>query len=421
MSSHRADAMHRPRSVPPQPRPRLAVAAVRPPADRPEDGLVMVCDVDLGVPDATRTHTVEVARGFASQGFRVDLVARGPDPGLPGVAFHAAAPRDAGRRERVVGINRTAVRVLRDRRAGATCCYVRHEWSHVAVLAAARALGYRLVTQVDDVAFGRGYEGGDVGRAADYVRRAAAILMGRLVHGVVAVTPEIKGLLVEQFRVPHTRVAALPNGADVDRIRPLERAEAIAAAGLEPNHDYVVFIGRFAEWVDFDTILGGFAVASREHPGARLLLVGDGNERDAVDATIARLGISDRVVRMGFVSDPGRVLALLGASSVALSANRPAYRARIGVSPVKLAEYLAAGRPIVATDIPGVREAVEGAGAGIVTPVDAGAFGAAISELLRDPRRRAAMGEAGRRAAVERYSWRSVVERTVPLFGGSRP
>src|SRR5687767_2882216 len=108
--------MHHPGSVPPKPRPRLAVAAVPPPAKRPKDGLVMVCDVDLGVPDATRTHTVEVARGFVSHGFQIHLVARGPDPGLPGVSFHAAAPDGAGRGERIVGINRTAVRVLRGSR-----------------------------------------------------------------------------------------------------------------------------------------------------------------------------------------------------------------------------------------------------------------------------------------------------------------
>ena len=42
------------------------------------DGLVMVCDVDLAVPDATRVHTVEVARNFAAEGLAVDLVARGP-------------------------------------------------------------------------------------------------------------------------------------------------------------------------------------------------------------------------------------------------------------------------------------------------------------------------------------------------------
>lgn len=379
--------------------------------------LVMVCDVDLGLPDATRTHTVEVARGFADEGLEVTLVARGPDPGLAGVEYVAGAASEAGRAARLRGVNGAAVRELRAQRDGTPRCYVRHEWSQLPVLVAARGLGYRLVTQVDDVAYGPGYAGADVGPAADYVRRGVAVAMGRLAHGIVAVTSEIRGLLVEHFRVPPERIAVLPNGVDVERFTPLDRAAAVAAAGLEPDADHVVFTGRFAPWVDFETIVEGFALAARDRPRARLVLVGDGEERELVDALVARLGIADRVIRTGFVSDRERVAELVGASVVALSANRPAYRARIGVSPVKLAEYLAAGRAIVATDIPGVREAVEGSGAGIVTPVDPTAFGAAIGELLDDPARADALGAAGREAAVERYSWRSIVRRTMPLFG----
>jgi glycosyltransferase involved in cell wall biosynthesis len=191
----------------------------------------------------------------------------------------------------------------------------------------------------------------------------------------------------------------------------------VRAAGLQDGLDYVVFTGRFAEWVDFDTILEGFALAARERPRARLVLVGDGPEAALVSALIDRLGLGDRVLRPGFVSDPDAVLALVGAATVALSANRPSLRARIGVSPVKLAEYLAAGRAVVATDIPGVRETVSASGAGIVTPVDAAAFGAAIGELLDDPARADGLGAAGREAAVDRYSWPSVVRRTMPLFG----
>lgn len=379
------------------------------------DGLVMVCDVDLGVPDATRTHTLEVARGFVGEGLAVDLVARGPDPELEGVAYTAGAASDAGRRARLTGVNRAALSLLRARRGVATRCYVRHEWGQLPVLTAARALGYRLVTQVDDVAYGRGYEG-EISPAADYPRRGATVAMGRLAHGVVAVTAEIKGLLVDDFHVPAAKVAVLPNGVDVERFRPLDRAEAVRAAGLDPDRDHVVFTGRFAEWVDFDTILEGFAIAARDRPRARLVLVGDGAERSLVSGLVERLGIEEQVLRPGFVSDPDRVVALVGAAVVGLSANRPSLRGRIGVSPVKLAEYLAAGRAVVATDIPGVRETVEGSGAGIVTPVDAGAFGAAIGELLDDPARADALGAAGREAAVDRYSWPSVVHRTMPLF-----
>jgi len=215
--------------------------------------------------------------------------------------------------------------------------------------------------------------------------------------------------------------AALLDGAGIDHIRPVERHEALAAAGLDSAYDYVIFLGRFGPWVDFDTILGGFAVAARQRPQVRLLLVGDGEESGVVDETIARLDIADRVVRTGFVADVGQVVNLLGCSRVALLATRAADRARTGVGAVKLAEYFAAGRPVVAVDLPGVREAVAGAGAGIVTPPDPDAYGTAIGELLDDSERAEALGAAGRRAALERRGWRDVASRTLPMLDGGGP
>ena len=82
------------------------------------DALVMVCDVDLGRADATRVHTLEVARWFAGEGLGLDLVARGPDPGLEGVRYHRAAEGELDALRRPFAVNRAAIRVLRERRRG---------------------------------------------------------------------------------------------------------------------------------------------------------------------------------------------------------------------------------------------------------------------------------------------------------------
>jgi hypothetical protein len=62
----------------------------------------MLCDVDLDAPDATRTHTVEVARGFAAEGLEVDLIARGPDPNIDGVRYHSGRGSEAQKLRRIV-------------------------------------------------------------------------------------------------------------------------------------------------------------------------------------------------------------------------------------------------------------------------------------------------------------------------------
>jgi glycosyltransferase involved in cell wall biosynthesis len=375
-----------------------------------ERGLVMVCDVDLAVPDGTRTHTIEVAAGFAAEGLVVDLVSRGPDPRLDGVRYHQAQGSEERRLRRLTDLTLRTIVLLAKRRREARKCYVRHSWSNIPILIAARAFGYRLVTQVDDVQYGKGSQA-DASPAADYVKRLAAFLMGRLAHGVVAVSPRIKQLLVEQFRVPDKRVVALSNGVDIDTIRPIPREEAIGRAGLNPDTRYVVFCGRLESWGDFDTLLEAFAEVHRRRPDTALLLVGDGPERERIERRSSELGVSEAMVMTGFVEDRVRIGDLIGAATVALICYRDGF---VG-SPIKLAEYLAAGRAVVAKDTPGMREALEPTGAGVAVPGERQAMADAIADLL-DPIRADEMGEVGRRLAEERYSWRSIVRRTLPLF-----
>lgn len=379
------------------------------------DGLIMACNVDLGQPDATRTHTVEVARSFAAEGLQVQLIARGPDPKVSGVSYTETQGIVRQRVRRAASLNAHLVRHLWQRRKTARRLYVRYDWSLVLSLLTGRMLGYRVVTQVDDVAYGRGYEP-DIPAAVDYFKRALTVIMGRVAHGIVAVTPEIRNLLVEQFHVPSERIAVLPNGVDIDFFRPLPREDAIRRLSLDPDLRYIVFCGHFAPWVDFETILGAFAIVARNRQDTRLLLVGDGVQRPQIERQMRELRIEDVVTITGFVDDRAKVRDFVAASVVALSANRLDRRSRIGVSPVKVAEYLAAGRAVVATDLPGLRRTLAETGAGIVVPIEAAAMSTAILDLL-DPKRADQFGVHGRKVAEERFAWRTIVRRTLPLFG----
>jgi glycosyltransferase involved in cell wall biosynthesis len=215
-----------------------------------EKGLVMVCDVDLDTPDGARTHTVEVARGFARAGLRVHLIARGSDPGLAGVEYSGAHGREWERARRLLSVNVHTIAALWRERRRARRLYARHKWTTLPPTIVARLLGYRVVTEVDDIPYGRGYQG-QLSAHIDYFHRAMTILMGRLSHGVVAGTTEAKALLTEQFRIPRARVNVIPIGVDVEYFANLDRPAALSRAGLEPSNRYVVFVGHFASWVGF--------------------------------------------------------------------------------------------------------------------------------------------------------------------------
>ena len=142
----------------------------------------MVCDVDVELPDATRTHTLEVARGLAYFGFGVELVARGSDPALSGVRFHSAALGQP-----------PALRQGCQRQWPRSCCSL-----EVQALSGKMLHSPRLGRPPDTTGFssarlprrGRGNDAphgqasetrapGVRGFASDYVKRTATITMGR--------------------------------------------------------------------------------------------------------------------------------------------------------------------------------------------------------------------------------------------------
>lgn len=379
-----------------------------------DNGLVMVCDVDLAVADATRIHTIEVARAFVAEGLAVDLVARGPDPEIDGVNYRRAIGSDWQRLRRIATINIFAIRRLWLARRATRRLYIRNSWTIMPIVVVGRMLGYRIVSQNDGIPFGRGFEG-EISVVADYTKRLALVAMGRLAHGTVAITPQIKDLLVRQYRFPAERIAILPNGADVDFFTPMPRDEAIARVQLDPGHSYAVFCGGFHPWIDFDFLLKAFAIVHHQQNDARLLLVGDGVERDLIERVADELMIRDAVVITGVIYDRTKVKEYLGAATVTLVAHHGVVH-RSGVFSSKLAEYMAAGRAVVAKYVPMLAEAIEEAGAGIVVPDDPQAMAETISGLLSDPERADELGAAGRRAVEEKYSWRAIIRQTLLLF-----
>jgi len=282
------------------------------------------------------------------------------------------------------------------------------------IVVVGRMLGYRIVSQNDGIPFGRGFEG-EISVVADYTKRLALVAMGRLAHGTVAITPQIKDLLVRQYRFPAERIAVLPNGVDIDFFTPILRSEAMNRVELDPSHSYAMFCGGFHPWIDFDLLIEAFAIAHRRQEDARLLLVGDGPERDRIERLASELQIRDSVLLTGAIYDRTKVRDYLGAATVTLVAHHSIVH-RSGVFSSKLAEYMASGRAVVAKYVPSLAEALEEAGAGLVVPGDPQSMAEAMLTLLSDPAYADELGAAGRRAAEDKYSWRAIVRRTLSLF-----
>jgi alpha-1,3-rhamnosyl/mannosyltransferase len=182
-------------------------------------------------------------------------------------------------------------------------------------------------------------------------------------------------------------------GADPDRVvvvsaplfPPAQGAEAIAPEFAEP---YFLYPATTDPHKGHDTLLDAFATVVRSRPGMRLVLTGGrGRAEDAVLSAIGRLGLQDSVRRLGLV--PRRRLDALIARAVAL-----VYPSRYEGFGLPLAEAMAMGCPVIASDLPVVREVVGDAGS-LVSPGDVTGWADAMLRLLDDDDLRGRLAAAG--------------------------
>ncbi|MFE6360444.1 GT4 family glycosyltransferase PelF [Streptomyces sp. NPDC057806] len=180
---------------------------------------------------------------------------------------------------------------------------------------------------------------------------------------------------------------------------------AFPPAGPEPQGPTLSWAGRVDPIKDLETLIRAFSLVRAELPGARLRLFGGtprGGEayRERCEALAAELGHADAVTFEGRVDDIKDAYA--AGSVVMLSSISEGF-------PFTLIEAMSCGRATVSTDVGGVREAVGDTGL-VVPPRDPGAMAAAALELLRDPQRRAAMGEAARLRVIEQFTLRRTID-----------
>jgi glycosyltransferase involved in cell wall biosynthesis len=222
----------------------------------------------------------------------------------------------------------------------------------------------------------------------------------KLADRLIALNEEMRG----SFRAcgaPDRRIVILPCEVDPAIFRPglpLGIEAARARFGIPSGARVVTFVGRFVPEKELPTLVAAFAQVSAADPAAFLVLAGDGPQRPAVNALIARLPEPGRVVAAGALAEAD-VRDLLQASDVFALASS------LEGIPCALVEAMSVGLPCVVSDIAGTREAVSAGVNGLRVAVgNPQELAAALLALLSDPERRSAMGRESRRRVLERYS-----------------
>ncbi|MBK8000287.1 MAG: glycosyltransferase family 4 protein [Verrucomicrobia bacterium] len=404
--------------------------------------IAYIC-ADPGVPvfgcKGASVHVQEVIRAMHRLGATVELFAARIGGDVPNDLRHLRVHQlptppkgELAERERALLAANDALATALSEAGPFDLIYERYSLWSFAAMKFARARGVRSVLEVnapliDEQAAHRGLSDRDAAEAVAKRAFDAASVIGCVSEGVaqwVRSRIEDKSAVIEpdgrarrsaraaasvEESNPSTKVHVVPNAVNPHRFGPKVKAHQ------PPSGDAFVvgFVGTLKPWHGLPVLADAFIQFHAQNPAARLLIVGDGPERDALSSALAARGLSDAVHFTGAVT-PEEIPGWLASMHVAV-APYPALD-NFYFSPLKLFEYLAAGLPTVASRIGQVTELLrEGETGLLVTPGDPTSLCSTLARLRADASLRAQLGANGRAYVERHHTWDAAVARLLKL------
>jgi glycosyltransferase involved in cell wall biosynthesis len=219
-------------------------------------------------------------------------------------------------------------------------------------------------------------------------------LIARCSGAMIVVSEDARRRMIEVERIPPERLVLLPNG-----IQALPRGDGRALRadlGIDSDDPVVGTVCIIRSEKALDVLVRAAALLARCLPDLRVLIAGTGPDRGRVEAVTEQLGLSDRVHFTGARTDVHDVLAAIDVAVICSD-----YEG----SPRSILEFMDAGKPIVATEVGGIPEAIEDGVHGVlVPPRDEAALAAAIGGMLADVDGGSEMGARARDRCRREFS-----------------
>jgi glycosyltransferase involved in cell wall biosynthesis len=233
--------------------------------------------------------------------------------------------------------------------------------------------------------------------------------LGRISSRLIAITPAQRRELIDLRLAPPDRIVEIALGFDLDRFAtPIDRREARAACGITAAGPLIGIVARLVPIKDIPTFVHAVRILATRVPGLQAIVVGDGDDRPALEALVSELGLTDRVRFLGIRGDMPTVYAALDV--VVLTSRNEG-------SPVSIIEAMSSRRAVVATKVGGVPDVVSDGESGLLAePGDPEDVARKVERLLGDAALRSRLGERGQVIARARYGSARLVSDVTSLY-----
>jgi len=234
--------------------------------------------------------------------------------------------------------------------------------------------------------------------------------LARITDRIITVSPRVRHDLLARGIGRPEQVEVVPVGLDLARFlggpgSPARLREKLAIASDAP---LLGIVGRLVPIKDHPTLFQALALLQADAPSPHLIVVGDGERREALKRLAQDLGLASRIHFLGWRND---LEAILGELDVVICSSKNEG------TPVALIEAMAAGVPVLSTDVGGVGDLiVHGENGWLVPSGNPSALARGIRDLLADPERRARPLPAARRLALEKHNVKELLHRMEALY-----
>ena len=203
-------------------------------------------------------------------------------------------------------------------------------------------------------------------------------------QNLVCVTDGLRDIIQTRYQLPREKIRVIPNGTNTDCFYPMDRNACREHLGIDHKTKLVGFVGTFVPHQGLKHLIESSSFIIEKSPSVTFLLVGDGPVREDIMNMTQAMGVAEHFLFPGALPQEDTVF-YINAMDVCVAPFTRRRNQRMGLSPLKIYDYMACGKPVVASDIKGVGDLLQENDVGIaVTPEDPLSLAKAVLLALND-------------------------------------
>jgi glycosyltransferase involved in cell wall biosynthesis len=366
-------------------------------------------------PKGASTHITYFVKGLVEAGYDVQMITAG-DPSLPaedtyhGAHLNRVISQETNFLRRAMSFSKAVTGHLAAGH-GYTVAHFRSIWSGYPLVQAREPHGYRTLFEVNglpSIELKYHYPALRGAPVLNQVRRQEVTTLHLADH--IICPSRVTKEYITSLGIPPERVTVIPNGVDT----------ALFSPHPAPPDEVplLLYIGTLAGWQGLDTLLEAMPLVLEEHP-TRLKIVGKGRkeQRKSLQKRIRKMGLAQWVSLEGSASHHTIPQMINQAHLCLAPLSFNDRNVTQGCCPIKVLEYLACGKPLVAANLPVVRELVcDGQEALLFTPDDPADLARCISTLLNDLPLAERLAEAGCQRVHREFTWELAQQKLLSVY-----